>query len=225
MKKAAYLGCVEPYPFPCALLTAIGVLPDGKRCVLGCSVALSEAEVHWRGFLQSLLDRGMHGVKLVVSDDHAGLKAARKATLPGVPWQRCQFHLMQNAMAYVPRIAMRSEVAQGIRRVFNAEDQTQAQQRLNELADNYRDNAPRLADWLEENIHEGLTVFAFPAEHRKRLRTTNGLERLNKEIKRRTRVATLFPNEASLLRLASAVLSEISDEWETAKCYLNLKAR
>jgi len=210
---------------PCALLTAIGVLPDGKRCVLGCSVALSEAEVHWRDFLQSLLDRGMHGVKLVVSDDHAGLKAARKAILPGTPWQRCQFHLMQNAMAYVPRIAMRTEVAQAIRRVFNADDQTQAQQRLNELADKYRDNAPRLAAWLEENIHEGLAVFAFPAEHRKRLRTTNGQERLNKEIKRRTRVATLFPNEASLLRLASAVLSEISDEWETAKCYLNLKAQ
>lgn len=210
---------------PCALLTAIGVLPDGKRCVLGRSVSLSEAEVHWRSFLQSLLDRGMHGVKLVVSDDHAGLKAARKATLPGVPWQRCQFHLMQNAMAYVPKIAMRSEVAQGLRRVFNAEDHPQAQRRLAELADQYRHTAPRLAAWLEDNIPEGLAVFAFPAEHRKRLRTTNGQERLNKEIKRRTRVATLFPNEASLLRLASAVLSEISDEWETGNSYLNLKAQ
>lgn len=210
---------------PCALLTAIGVLADGKRCVLGCSVSLSEAEVHWRSFLQSLSDRGMRGVKLVVSDDHAGLKAAREATLSGVAWQRCQFHLMQNAMAYVPRQSMKSQVAQDMRRVFDAEDRAEAERRLAELAEKYRDTAPRLADWLEDNVPEGLTVFAVPAAHRKRLRTTNGQERLNKEIKRRTRVATLFPNEASLLRLASAVLSEISDEWETAKVYLNMKAQ
>lgn len=209
----------------CALLTAIGVLPDGKRCILGCSAALSEAEVHWRSFLQSLLERGMHSVKLVVSDDHAGLGAARQATLAGVPWQRCQFHLMQNAMAYVPKVAMRSEVAQGMRRVFAADDRAEADHRLAELVEKYRHTAPRLADWLEQNVPEALTVFAFPAAHRKRLRTTNGQERLNKEIKRRTRVATLFPNEASLLRLASAVLSEISDEWETAKIYLNMKAQ
>ena len=209
---------------PCALLTAIGVLPDGKRSVLGTSVSLSEAEIHWRTFLQSLLDRGMHGVKLVVSDDHAGLKAARQATLPGVPWQRCQFHLMQNAMAYVPKVAMRTEVAQGLRSVFNADDRHEAQRRLRDLVDQYRDTAPRLADWLEDNASEGLTIFAFPSAHRKRLRTTNGQERLNKEIKRRTRVATLFPNEASLLRLASAVLSEISDEWETDRAYLNMEA-
>lgn len=209
----------------CALLTAIGVRGDGKRCVLGCSVSLSEAETHWRGFLQSLLDRGMHGVKLVVSDDHAGLKAAREATLPAVPWQRCQFHLMQNAMAYVPKIAMRSEVAQDMRRVFNADDRAEADRRLAELVEKYRHTAPRLAAWLEDNAPEGLTVFAVPLAHRKRLRTTNSQERLNKEIKRRTRVATLFPNEASLLRLASAVLSEISDEWETGKIYLNPKAQ
>ena len=209
----------------CALLTAVGVLGDGKRCVLGCSAALSEAEVHWREFLQSLIDRGMHGVKLVVSDDHAGLTAAREATVPGVPWQRCQFHLIQNAMAYVPKVAMRSEVAQGMRGVFNADDRVEAERRLAELVEKYRDTAPRLADWLEENVPEGLTVFAFPAAHRKRLRTTNSQERLNKEIKRRTRVATLFPNEASLLRLASAILSEISDEWETGKIYLNMKAQ
>jgi len=210
---------------PCALLTAIGVLPDGKRCVLGCSVALSEAEVHWRAFLQSLIDRGMRGVKLVVSDDHAGLGAARDATLPGVPWQRCQFHLIHNAMAYVPKVAMRSDVAQGMRRVFNADDRNEADRRLAELVEKYRDDAPRLADWLEANVPEGLTIFTMPAGHRKRLRTTNSLERLNKEILRRTRVATLFPNEPSLLRLASAVLSEISDEWETGKTYLNMKAR
>jgi len=210
---------------PCALLTAIGIRPDGKRAVLGCSVSLSEAEVHWRTFLQSLIDRGMRGVKMVASDDHSGLTAAIQATLPGLPWQRCQFHLMQNAMAYVPKQSMKTEVARDLRRVFNADDRQEAERRLAELVQKYRQTAPRLAAWMEENIPEGLTVFALPAAHRKRLRTTNGLERLNKEIKRRTRVATLFPNEASLLRLASAVLSEISDEWEAGRIYLNMKAQ
>jgi len=210
---------------PCALLSAIGIGPDGKRSILGCSVSLSEAEVHWRGFLRSLLDRGMRGVKLVVSDDHGGLGAARDAALPGVPWQRCQFHLIQNAMAYVPKQSMRSEVAQGMRRVFNADDRNEADRRLRQLVEDYRESAPRLADWLEANAPEGLTVFALPAAHRRRLRTTNGLERLHRELKRRTRVATLFPNEASLLRLASAVLSEVSDEWESNRAYLNMEAR
>lgn len=210
---------------PCALLTAIGIGPDGKRTILGTSVSLSEAEAHWRSFLQSLIDRGMRGVKCIVSDDHAGLKAARQATLPGALWQRCQFHLIQNAMAYVPRQNMRSEVAQGMRRIFAADDQHEADRRLKDMIEQYQQSAPRLADWLEHNVPEGLTIFALPAAHRRRLRTTNSLERLNKELKRRTRVATLFPNEAALLRLASAVLSEISDDWETNRMYLNMEAQ
>jgi len=128
-------------------------------------------------------------------------------------------------MTDVPRQNMKGQVARDMRRVFNADDRDEAQRRLAELVEEYRENAPRLADWLEDNGPESLGVFAVPADHRKRLRTTNGLERLNKEIKRRTRVATLFPNEASLLRLASAVLSEISDEWETGKIHVNMKAR
>ena len=210
---------------PCAVLTAIGITPDGKRSVLGCSVALSEAETHWRDFLQSLQERGMRGVKLVVSDDHAGLKAARQATMPGVPWQRCQFHTSQNAMAHVPKISMRAEVADDIRRIYNADDAAEADRRLKATVGRYQKTAPEFASWLEANVPEALAVFAFPAAHRKRLRTNNGVERLNKEIKRRTRVATLFPNEASLLRLVSAVLSEISDDWETERSYLNMKAR
>ena len=210
---------------PCAVLTAIGITPDGKRSVLGCSVARSEAEPHWRTFIQSLQERGMRGVRLVVSDDHAGLKAARQATMPGIPWQRCQFHTSQNAMAHVPKVSMRIEVAEDIRRVFNADDAAEAQRRLKDTATRYHKTAPALACWLEENIPEALTVLAVPAAHRRRLRTSNGLERLNKEIKRRTRVATLFPNDASLLRLVSAVLSEISDDWETQRSYLNMKAR
>jgi transposase-like protein len=209
---------------PCALLTAIGIGPDGKRSILGCSVQLSEAETHWRKFLERLVARGMHGVRLVVSDDHAGLKAARQAALAGVPWQRCQFHLMQNAMAHVPKVAMRAEVACDLRRVFDADEPSEAQRRLQDVVTRYQKTAPQLAAWLEENVPEALTVLRVPAAHRRWLRTTNGLERLNKEIKRRTRVATLFPNEASFLRLASAVLSEISDDWETERAYLTMEA-
>jgi transposase-like protein len=209
----------------CAVLTAIGITPDGKRSILGCGVELSEAEHHWRKFLQSLLDRGMHGMKLVVSDDHAGLKAARQAVMSSVPWQRCQFHTIQNAMAHVPKVAMRVDVARDIKRIFNADDAAEADRRLKDTVTRYQKSAPGLAGWLEGNVPEAITVFGFPPGHRRRLRTNNGLERLNKEIKRRTRVATLFPNEASLLRLVSAVLSEISDDWETERSYLNMEAR
>ena len=209
----------------CALLTAIGIGTDGKRSVLGCSVQLSEAETHWRKFLESLLKRGMHGVKLVVSDDHAGLKAARQAVMTGVPWQRCQFHTIRNAMAHVPKVAMRSEVARDLRRVFDADEPAEAERRLKDVVARYQKAAPQLAAWLEQAAPEAITVLRIPLAHRRRMRTTNGLERLNKEIKRRTRVATLFPNEASLLRLASAVLSEISDDWETERAYLNMEAR
>jgi putative transposase len=210
---------------PCAVLTAIGVTPDGKRSGLGCSVAMSEAEPHWRKFLESLLARGMRGVKLVVSDDHAGLKAARSATLSGIPWQRCQFHTIRNAMAHAPKASMRADVSQDLRRVFDAGDEPEATRRLKQMIARYQKPAPALATWLEENVPEALTVLGYPPPHRRKLRTTNGLERLNQEIKRRTRVATLFPNEASLLRLVSAVLSEISDEWETQRNYLTMETR
>jgi transposase-like protein len=211
----------------CAVLVAVGISPEGKRSVLGVSVSLSEAEVHWRDFLASLQDRGLYGVELITSDDHAGLKAARTARFAGVPWQRCQFHLAQNALHYVPQAAMRPEITAELRDVWNAPDRPAAERLLAGMVTKYQKAAPKLAGWLagwrEENVPEGLTVFALPAAHRKRLRTTNLLERLNKEIKRRTRVATLFPNEASLLRLVSAVLIEISEDWETGKVYLNMQ--
>jgi putative transposase len=204
----------------CAVLTAIGILPSGKRSILGVSVSLSEAEVHWRDFLASLQQRGLCGLQFVVSDDHKGLKQALQTRLNSVPWQRCQFHLMQNAMHYVPKLEQRREVAAELRSVFNAADRREAEERLAKLVTKYQKPAPKLSAWLEANVPEGLTVLSLPEEHRRRLRTTNGLERLNKEIKRRTRVATLFPNEASLLRLVSAVLMEISEDWETGKTYL-----
>jgi putative transposase len=207
----------------CAVLVAIGIDARGKRSVLGVSVSLSEAEVHWRDFLASLQARGLHGVVQVTSDDHAGLRQALKARLTGVPWQRCQFHLMKNATAFVPKAEMRSEVADGLRAVFDAPDRREAERQLEIVVGRYRTTAPKLADWLEANIPEGLTVFALPAKHRRRLRTSNMLERLNEEIKRRTRVAGLFPNDSSALRLISAVLMEISEEWETNRKYLTME--
>ena len=205
-----------------AVLIAIGVTPEGRRTILGVSVSLSEAEVHWRQFLASLRERGLHGVRLVISDDHACLKAALQAELTGVPWQRCQFHLQQNAAAYVPRVAMRREVARALRSIFNSPDRGEAERRAKIVADCYKTSAPRLAAWIDENIAEGLTIFGFPEHHRRNLRTTNLLENLNREVRRRTRVATLFPNEASLLRLVSAVLSEVSDSWEGERIYLTM---
>lgn len=206
----------------CAVLIAVGILPSGHRSVLGVSVSLSEAEVHWREFLQSLGRRGMQGVKFVVSDDHTGLKAARQAVLPSAPWQRCQFHLAQNAMHYVPKLSDRKQVAEGIRNIFGAKDQAAAREELDRFIATYEESSPRLAAWAEENLPEGFAVFGLPPEHRKRMRTTNMLERQNKEIKRRTRVATLFPNEASVLRLITAVLVELSDDWETGTRYLTM---
>lgn len=207
----------------CAVLVAVGVTQEGKRRVLGVSVALSEAEVHWRAFLDSLIRRGLKGVKLVVSDDHAGLKAARRATLPSVPWQRCQFHLQQNAGAYVSRLDQKKPVAQRIRSIFNAPDKAEAERLLRQALDAWKTEAPKLAQWAEENLPEGFAVFNLPYSQRVRLRTTNGLERINREIKRRTRVASIFPNTASCLRLVSALLAECDEEWMTGKIYLNLK--
>ena len=207
----------------CAVLVAIGVLENGQRSVLGVSVSLSEAEVHWRSFLKTLIDRGLRGAQLIVSDDHSGLKQARKACFPGIAWQRCQFHLMQNALHYVPKVSMRLEVTRDLRNVFNAPDRHEADRLLTQLVKKYESNAPDLSAWIEADIPEGLAVFELPPTHRRRLRTTNMLERLNQEIKRRTRVATLFPNEASLLRLVSAVLSETSEDWETGKIYLTMQ--
>jgi transposase-like protein len=206
-----------------AVLIALGVRPDGKRSILGVSVALSEAEAHWRNFLSSLQQRGLHAPQLIISDDHKGLSAARQAVFPGVPWQRCQFHLQQNAQAYVPRLDQRLVVAQAIRSIFDCPDRPSAQSRLKEIVAIYAPTAPKLATWMEDNLPQGFAIFAFPCSHHRRLRTSNALERVNMELKRRTRVATVFPNEASLLRLVSALLAETSDEWETGKIYLNME--
>jgi putative transposase len=209
----------------CAVLVAIGVDPEGHRSVLGVSVSRSEAEVHWREFFKSLQQRGLHGVELIVSDAHQGLQQARQACFTGVPWQRCQFHLLHNALHHVPKQEMKGAVVEDLRSVLDAADEAAARRQLAQIVAKYEPIAPALATWMEENIPEGLSVFRLPASHRPRLRTTNMLERLNRELKRRTRVATLFPNEASLLRLVSAILIEISEEWETGKRYVTFTTK
>lgn len=203
-----------------AVLVAMGVMADGKRAILGVSVALSEHEVHWRQFLHHLVVRGLTGIELITSDDHAGLKTARKAVFGGIPWQRCQFHLQQNASAHVPRLDLKAEVARDIRSIFNAGSRAEADERLKHTVEKYAKTASGLASWLESDVPESLTVFAFPEAHRRLIRTTNGLERFNREIRRRTRVVGIFPNTASCLRLATAIASEISDEWESGRLYL-----
>lgn len=205
-----------------AVLLAAGVNQEGKREVLGASVSLSEQELHWRTFLQSLVRRGLAGVELVISDAHSGLQHACRAVLGGIPWQRCQCHLQRNAQAYVPRQEMRREVAADIRAIFNAASSQAAAALLTQMVNKYAPRASKLADWLETNIPEGLTVFAFPDTQRRLLRTTNSLERLNREIRRRSQVATLFPNEAACLRLVTAVVMEISDEWQTGRTFIRL---
>jgi putative transposase len=202
-----------------AVLVATGITPAGERQVLGVSVSLSEHETHWKAFLQGLKERGLHGIKLVISDAHSGLGAARRAVFGSIPWQRCQFHLQQNAGAYLPKQTMRLEVAADIRAMFNASDRKSAEELLQAAIQKYATSASRLSAWMEENLAEGFTVFDFPLEHRRTIRTTNSLERINREILRRTRVVGIFPNEAACLRLVSALLMETSEEWQIGKKY------
>lgn len=203
-----------------ALLLAIGVDYEGKRHILDTEVACSEAEVNWRSFLEGLVRRGIHGLCMITSDDHAGLHNAIDAVFPNILWQRCQFHLQQNAQGYVNRKVDAPVVAADIRRVFNAPDLENAERFLNELVEKYQKNQPKFASWADENIREGLSVFLIPEKHRRKMRTTNLAERQMKEIKRRTKVVGVFPNSESLLRLAGAMLIEQNDQWQNQKRYL-----
>lgn len=198
-----------------ATFIVAGILEDGHRAILAVDSDLSENEVHWRRVLSNLIKRGMHGVKLLVSDSHDGLRAAREATLNGVPWQRCQMHLQQNAQAYVTKAAFKAEVAEDIRSIFRAGSLVEAKRMLDEAVAKYSKCQAKLAAWMEDNIPEGFTVFAFPASVRQFLRTNNMMENLNKQIKSRTRLVPAFPNVNSLMRLVSAICVEISDDWET----------
>ena len=156
-EKVRVGGCVQD--------AAILINLEGRREVLGVSVAMSEAEVHWRAFFQSLCERKLHGVKMITSDAHPGLKASIRAVFPSVPWQRCQFHLQQNAQAYVPKVGLKKEVASDIRHIFNAPNHQEAKRLLQSTIGKYEKSAPKLSHWLEVSIPEGLQVFQMPKHH------------------------------------------------------------
>ncbi|MBF0300460.1 MAG: IS256 family transposase [Oligoflexia bacterium] len=217
-EKIRHNGIVISLP----VLIAIGINKAGKREVLGISVGLSEAEIHWREFLVSLVNRGLTGLELITSDDHPGLKAARKSVFPSVPWQRCQFHIAQNAQQYAPKKSMRIEIGQEVRNIFNSPTIEDAREYINKVINKYNKKAPEFVNWLNTNIEEGLVVYNFPKEHRIKIRTANMIERLNKEIRRRTRVAGLFPNQESVLRLVTALLQEEHEGWETEAPYVKI---
>ncbi len=205
-----------------AVLIAIGVNENGTREILGVSSKLSEAEVHWRSFFEDLQRRGLSGLRLFISDDHAGMRAARRAVFPSVKWQRCQFHMAQNAQSYASKKSMKEELGESVRRIFHSYDYPMAQEEKRKCIEKYKNKEPSFTEWVENNIEEGLTCFSFPKKHRKKLRTSNGLERVNKEIKRRTKVVTIFPNVESCERLTTAVLQNIHEDWITGKRYLDM---
>jgi len=208
-EKVRYGGCVQDL----SVLWAIGITEDGKREVLGVSVALSEAEVHWRQFFESLVKRGLNGLEYIVSDDHAGLRAAMKSVFPNVKWNRCQYHLAQNAQNHVSKKGNKLEVGADVRAIFQSASEQLARTTLNQFMDKWKNTEPKLVQWAEMNIPEGFTVYTMQASARKRLRTSNLIERYNKEIKRRTKVVGIFPNEDACLRLVTGILIEIHDTW------------
>lgn len=200
----------------CAVLIAYGISVEEKRRVLDVSIELSEAEIHWRRFFERLNERGLHGLKLIVSDSHAGLKTARRAVFPSVPWQRCQFHLQQNGSAYIPKQAMQTEVHERVKMIFNAPNKIESLRLLKATVAFYEKISPKLSEWLAENVIESLTVFdvsGLTEAQRKKLRTTNMIEFQNKELKKRTRCVKIFPNRESLLRLVGALLMELDEKW------------
>ena len=201
-----------------AILKAVGVQASGHREVLGLSARLSEAEVHWRAFFEDLAGRGLKGMELVVSDDHAGLKAARRslAALPVSSEPECS--------ALCPSAPKRGQIGQAMRDIFNSPTLEDAEAMLKRKIKAFTETNQALAQWMEDNVREGLTVYAFPRSLHKKIRTINGVENLNKQIRRRTRVVGIFPHIDSALRLISAVLAEIHDEWLTGRCYLNLES-
>ena len=170
-----------------AVLVAYGVDSNGIRRVLGISSSTSEAEVHWRNFFQSLQKRGLFGVQMITSDAHLGLQAAINTCFPGAAWQRCHFHLQQNALAFVKSKSKKKEIAEDIRIIFNAPNKTEAIRYLSQLTEKYKDKLPKFTDWANEALLEGLTFFDMPKDHWKRIRTSNLAERVNKEIRRKTK--------------------------------------
>ena len=206
------------------VLVVAGVRDDGVREVLAVEVADTESEASYQALFRSLKERGLRGVELVTSDDHRGLRSAIGRHFQGAGWQRCQVHVARNLLAHVGR-SQRRALADDLRGVFAAGTRTQAMAAAQEAAARWRSTHPTVARRLEEDLEDALTCLAFPAEHRVRIRTTNGLERLNQELKRRTRVVRIFPHRASLLRLVTALALEQSEEWVSGRRYLDMTGR
>jgi putative transposase len=204
-----------------AAIIAVAVDTEGRREIVGLGLGPSEAETFWSGFLRGLLRRGLAGVRLVVSDAHEGLKAAI-AKVMGATWQRCRVHWMRNALAHVPK-GQQTVVAAALRQAFFQPDQDGARQVWRQVADQLRPRWPKLSAFMDESEHDVLAYTAFPAQHRVKLHSTNPLERLNKEVKRRADVVGIFPGEASITRLIGAVLLEQNDEWQTDRRYMQLE--
>jgi putative transposase len=203
-----------------AIVIAIGVTASGEREVLGLDVGPSESGAFWLAFLRDLAARGLNGVKLVISDAHAGLKTAIGAVVQGASWQRCRVHFMRDALGLVPKSAQQM-VAATIRTVFAQPDGAAAREQWRRVADTFRARYPRLADLLDGAEADVLAYLAFPAGHWRQIWSNNPLERLNKEVKRRTDVVGIFPNTAAVVRLVGCTLAEQHDEWQAARGYFS----
>ena len=204
-----------------AVIIAVAVNTQGMREVLGMAVGASEAETFWTSFLRSLMRRGLRGVKLVIADAHEGLKAAVSKVLKASA-QRCRVHFMRNALAHVPK-GQRQMVAALIRTVFAQEGEADARRQWRAVADQLRERFPKIGTLMDEAEADVLAHMTFPKAHRLQIHSTNPLERLNAEIKRRTDVVGIFPNEAAIVRLVGAILLEQNDEWQLQSRYLQLE--
>jgi transposase-like protein len=205
-----------------AAIIAVACDAEGRREIVGLHIGPSEAETFWAAFLKSLVKRGLKGVKLVVSDAHEGLKAAIARVL-GATWQRCRVHWMRNALAHVGK-AQQSMASAALRQAFLQPDQDSARQTWRHVADQLRPRWPKLGTLMDDSENDVLAYMAFPAQHRTKLHSTNPLQRLNKEVKRRADVVGIFPSEPSIIRLIGAVLLEANDEWQMQHRYMGVEA-
>jgi putative transposase len=205
-----------------AVQIAIGINDEGRRQILAVELANRESQTSWKDMLLELKNRGLRGVEFVVSDDHPGLKRAIAEVIPEAVWQRCYVHFLRNALDHLPRKAQ-DDCLQELRWLYDRRDLAEAQKDLAQWLERWEQKYPKLCEWVEENIGETLTFYQLPLQHHKHMKSTNMLERFNEEIKRRTRVVRIFPNEASCLRLIRALAAETHEDWLEASRYLNME--
>ncbi len=205
-----------------AVQIAIGINDEGRRQILAVELANRESQTSWKEVLLDLKSRGLRGVEFVVSDDHPGLKRAIAEVIPEAVWQRCYVHFLRNALDHLPRKAV-DDCLQELRWLYDRRDLAEAQKDLAQWLERWGQKYPKLCEWVEENIGETLTFYQLPLQHHKHMKSTNMLERFNEEIKRRTRVVRIFPNEASCLRLIRALAAETHEDWLEASRYLNME--